>query len=223
MFREILQEFNGRNVCNTSQLYPYCSVLEILLNYCKEVQETRRLNEGSTKDTTGHMNVTAVGGNNAGLNARAAKFARSTLVELIGRPHLDVFHQERLIPLNINFNIKLILSQNDILCNSAAPAQGAQQENYNLIIKSANLIIRTKMLTSRTHKALIDRLLSQNMVHHFSRIQMKHLSIPANQTSINFDNVFTMALPNLVIVCLVSDDDLAGCYQSNPLITKILT
>ena len=46
---------------------------------------------------------------------------------------------------------------------------------------------------------------------------MKHLSIPANQTSINLDNVFTGALPDLVIVCLVSDADLAGGYQRNQL------
>ena len=39
---------------------------------------------------------------------------------------------------------------------------------------------------------------------------MKHLSIPANQTSINFDNVFIGVLPDLVIVGLVSDADLAG-------------
>ena len=44
---------------------------------------------------------------------------------------------------------------------------------------------------------------------------MKHLSIPANQTSINFDNIFTAALPDLVVVCLVSDADLAGGYQRN--------
>ena len=61
------------------------------------------------------MNVTAVGGNNAGLNARAATFARITLVELIGRPHLDVVHQERLIPPNIDLHMKLIPSPNDFV------------------------------------------------------------------------------------------------------------
>ena len=45
---------------------------------------------------------------------------------------------------------------------------------------------------------------------------MKHLSILANQTSINFDNVFTGALPDLAIVGLVSNADLAGGYQRNP-------
>ena len=73
------------------------------------------------------MNVTAVGGNNAGLNARAATFARSILVELIGRPHLDVFHQERFITANLDLHMKLIPSPNDFLCKSAAPAANAQQ------------------------------------------------------------------------------------------------
>ena len=48
---------------------------------------------------------------------------------------------------------------------------------------------------------------------HYSRFAVKHLSIPANQTSISFDNVFTGALPYLVIVGLVSDADQAGGYQ----------
>ena len=215
MFREIGLDFNGRNVGDTSQLYPYRSVLESLLNFGKEVQDTRILNEGWTKDTSGHMNVTAVGGNNAVLNARTATFARSTLIELIGRPHLDVFLQEPLIPPNIDLYMKLIPSPNDFVCKSAAPAAIAQQEKYKLVIHSTNLIILIKKLTSRANKALINLLLSQNMVHHLSRVQMKHLSIPANQTSIKFDNVFTCALPDLVVVNSVSDADLAGGYQRN--------
>ena len=45
---------------------------------------------------------------------------------------------------------------------------------------------------------------------------MKHLSIPANQKSINFDNVFTGASLDLVIVGLVCDADLEGGYQRKP-------
>ena len=58
-------------------------------------------------------------------------------------------------------------------------------------------------------------LITQNMVHHYSRIQIKNLSIPANQTSINFDNFFTVFLPDLVIIGLMSDADLAGGYHRN--------
>ena len=46
MFRQNWLEFNGWNVGDTSQLYPYRSVLESLLDFCKEVQETCLLSEG---------------------------------------------------------------------------------------------------------------------------------------------------------------------------------
>ena len=162
------------------------------------------------------MTVTAVDESNAELNARAATFARSTLVELIGRCYLNVLYQERLISINIHFQMKLISLPNNFVWNSAAPAANALQENYKFVIQNANLIMRTKKLTSTAHKALINLFLTQNMVHHLSRVQMKHLSIPANQTSINFDNVFTSSLPDLDVFSLVSDADLAGGYQRNP-------
>ena len=46
MFREIKLELNNRNVVDTSQLYPYRSHLETLLNFSKEIQETCLLSEG---------------------------------------------------------------------------------------------------------------------------------------------------------------------------------
>ena len=42
-------------------------------------------------DTSKHMGVTALNWNNASLNTRATKVARSSVVELIGRPHFDAF------------------------------------------------------------------------------------------------------------------------------------
>ena len=162
------------------------------------------------------MAVTAVGGNNAGLNARAVDFARSNVFELICRPHLDVWHQERLIPPNVDLHLKLIPSADNLVIKSAAPAPNAEQQNFKMVIQSVSLIIYTKQLTSTAQKALMDLLVHQNMRLHLSRVKMKHLSIPANQMSNNFDNVFTGALPDLVIVGLVSDADLAGGYQNNP-------
>ena len=76
--------------------------------------------------------------------------------------------------------MKLIPSPNDFVCKSAATAANAQQDNYKLVIQSANLIIRTKTLTRTAYKAIMDLLLTQNMVHHLSRVQMKHLLIPTN-------------------------------------------
>ena len=110
----------------------------------------------------------------------------------------------------------MISAADSFLCKLAAPVAGAAQQNYKMAIQRVNLIIHTKQLTSLAQKAHKKLLQVQNMRTHYSRVQVKHLSIPANQTSISFDNVFTGALPNLVIVGLVSDVDHAGGYQWNP-------
>ena len=151
MFREIALELNGRNVGDTSQLYPCRSHWETLLNFCKETQETRLLCEGWTKDTTGQMGVTAVGGANAGLYARAVDFARSTVVELIGRPHLDVWHQDRLIPPNIDLHMKLMPSPNNFVIKSAAPGNAAQ-ENFKMVYRASILLFTPSSLPARPTK-----------------------------------------------------------------------
>ena len=83
-----------------------------------------------------------------------------------------------------------------------------------LVIQSVNLI-NTKQLTSTALNANMELLQLQNMRHHYSRVRMRFLSIGAKETSINFDNVFTGALPDLVIVGLMSEADLASGYQRN--------
>ena len=66
--------------------------------------------------------------------------------------------------------MKLIPSPNDFVCKSAAPVANAHQENFKLFIQGANLFIRTTKRTSTANKALMNFLLTQNMVHHLSRV-----------------------------------------------------
>ena len=126
------------------------------------------------------MGVTAVVENNAALTASAATFAISTLFEFIGCPHLDVFNQNGLISPNIDLHMKLIPSPNEFECKSAAPSKETQQENWKLVIQSANRINRTKKLTNTAQTVLINLLVLQNIMHDLSRVRMKHLSILAN-------------------------------------------
>ena len=99
------------------------------------------------------MGVTEVAGANAGLNTRAVTFATSTVVELVGRPHLDVFNQDRLIPPASDLHMKLIPAADSFVCKSAAPGAGAVQQNYKMVIQRVDLIIHTKQLTSTAQKA----------------------------------------------------------------------
>ena len=78
LFAPILQQ--------TVLLNAHRAYLSTLINFSEETQKTRLLCKGWTKDTSGHMGVTDVTGDNQGLRTRAAQFAPSRVVELIGRP-----------------------------------------------------------------------------------------------------------------------------------------
>ena len=53
-------------------------------------------------------------------------------------------------------------------------------------------------------------LITENMKLPYTRMQVKHLSISADQTSYAFDYVFTGALPDLLVIGLLADEDSAG-------------
>ena len=66
---------------------------------------------------------------NSGLAKRAAWVFESHVFEVVGRPHLDLFHQNKLIPPGINMLIRFILANDTFvikttdaqyLCNSSA-------------------------------------------------------------------------------------------------------
>ena len=215
LFREVSVELNGRSVSDPNQMYPYRAYLETLLNYSKETQETRLLCEGWVCDTANQLAVTAAGGDNRGLATRATMFAESKTVELVGRPHVDLFQQDRLIPPGVNLHIKFVPAPNNFVCKLVDPGN-QQQENFKVKILHAALVIHTKQLTDVAELAHREILLTRNMKFPYTRVQVKHLSIPANQTSYAFDNVFTGALPDLVVIGLVDDADSAGGYQRQP-------
>ena len=107
------------------------------------------------------MGFTKVAGANASLNTRAVTFATSTVVEFVGRPHLDVFHQDRLISPGIDLHIKLIPASDSFVCKSTAPGAGAAQQNYKMAIQQVDRIIHTKQHTSTAQKAHKELLLVQ--------------------------------------------------------------
>ena len=86
----------------------------------------------------------------------------------------------------------------------------------------AALVIYTMQLTDVAELAHREPLLTRSMKLPYTRVQVTHLSIPANQTSSAFDNVFTGALSGLVVIGLVDDADSAGGHQRSAFTSKRL-
>ena len=162
------------------------------------------------------MGVTEVACANAGLNTRAVTFVTSAVVELVGRPHMNLLNQNYLIPTGINLHMDVIPAADSFVFKSATPAADAAQQNYKMAIQRVDLIIHTKQLTSTAIKANKELVQVQNMRAQYLRVKVNHLSFPANKTLINVDNFLTGTLQDLVIVGLISDADHAGGYQRNP-------
>ena len=137
-------ELGGVLVNDTNTKYSYIAVIENLINYYILIADTLFLAEGLKKDTATHCEVTNPAGENAGLTARSAWFARSHVVTLFGRPHLDLFHQEKLIPSNIDLKLKMIPNTSAYLLKTIGPEQDHQQVNYKVKIMKARLFIRIK-------------------------------------------------------------------------------
>ena len=80
------------------------------------------------------MAVTDLAGANIGLRNRASRFPASPVIELVGRFHLAIFHQSRIIPQGIALRIKLLPSVNQFvsICPTLA-GQNAVQEQFKVV------------------------------------------------------------------------------------------
>jgi hypothetical protein len=216
LFANVEMEVKEKLVTDPSQLYPYRAFLETLTNYNKDVLKTRHYAEGWTKDTAGQLEVSDPAGANTGLGERATRFNQSAVVNLMGRLHLDLFHQDKTMPGNVPIRIRLIPQNSRFLLKTAAPDANHPQENFKILITSARLYVRTKKLSPQLVLAHQQMLQENNYVIHYTKVAMKKYTIPQNSFTANFNAIYQGQLPDRVLVCFVRDDAVTGSYQLNP-------
>ena len=212
MFQEVGMTLGTKLVSDPSNMYPYRAYLENLLNYDRTVQKNRLLTEGWVLDDTGNeMDVIA---DNDGLMARAKDFAQSRTVTLIGRPHVDLFQQGKLLPPGVDMELKFIQSGDTFMLMRAA---GDNVINYKFIIEDMQIIVRFKQLTEAlevAHRKLVISGKNYRLPH--TRVQTKNVSIPRGVLAFNFENLYTGVLPDRIIIGLVDEEAFSGQYTRNP-------
>ena len=160
--------------------------------------------------------LTDLVGVNIGLRNRVTRLAASAVIELVGRPHLDIFHQSRIISQGITLRIKLLPSANQFVCMCPSPANyNAVEPQFKVVIMDVSFIIRTKKLADAAELSIRKLLLDKNIRLPYSKVQVKHLTIHSNVTTQDFDKIYDGTLPNFVIVGVMADEDFAGHYNWN--------
>ena len=216
LFLSVEMELGGVLVTDPNTKYAFRAIVENILNYNQLIANTRLLAEGWKKDTAGQLAITNTEGDNHGLHDRAAWFSQSRVVTLIGRPHLDLFHQEKLIPGNIDLKIKFTPNSSPFILKTAAPINNDAPINYKIQITSARLFVRTKEISPALTMAHEKMLQTTNYTLAYNRIVTKTVTIPAGTTQIEFDNIYQGKLPDLIVLALISDANMTGGYQRNP-------
>ena len=123
-------------------MHPNHAYIEALVNTPKNLFDTRMKCQGWEKDTAGNFDILDTTGANAGLKARELWMAENAVFEMMGRPHMDLFHQEKLIPPHCDLKFRFIHQKSEFVL--IAKDQAAQNANYKIVITSARLFTRTK-------------------------------------------------------------------------------
>lgn len=113
LFSQVDVSLNERTVSSSNNTYPYRAMIETLLNHGYDTKTSQLTTELYFKDTAGRMNVYDIkdANPNEGFNNRAKLCLLSKTVDMVGRLHVDLFHQERLMLNMVDLKIKLIRSK----------------------------------------------------------------------------------------------------------------
>jgi hypothetical protein len=215
LFSNVSVTLCGKEISEKDTLYPYRAYLETLLTYDPNVLKTRLAAEGWYKDDAAAMDSLhlATANNNvanSGLVGRIGSTTESAAWILLGRPHVDLFHQPLDLPPNCGLTLKLTPS------TSAFHIMEASTGTSKVILLEARLFVRTKKVAPELVLAHKEMLQKGNMRFPLNRVTVSRYGISAGFTSVSIPMNFPAKLPKRVFIGLVSNVASTGQRDKNP-------
>ncbi|GBM31293.1 Uncharacterized protein F54H12.2 [Araneus ventricosus] len=210
LFSQVDVSLNDRLISASSNLYPFRSYIESLLNYGSDYKKSFLTSEGFHKDSAGFLDMTDPAGDNEGLKKRASLIEKSKVLDLIGNLHCDIFYQDRLLLNLVDLKVKLIRSKPEFCLIAPATA------NFSVIIEHASLFVRKVKVSPGVLLGHAKALQSTPAKYPIDRVLSKMYSISKGSFSFSQDNVFLGQMPKRLIITCVDNDAFNGTYNSNP-------
>lgn len=210
MFSQVDVSLNERMVSSSSNTYPYRAMIEKLLNHGYDDKTSHLTSELFYKDTAGRMNVfdSADAHPNEGFNKRASFFELSAPVDMIGRLHVDLFHQEKLLPNMVDMKIKLIRCKPDFCL------MGVGQ--YKIAFEKASLFVRKVRVSPGVVLGHAKSFEKTTAKYPINRVLTKVYSIPSGNMSFIQDNIFVGQMPKRLVIACVDNGAFNGDYKKSP-------
>ena len=147
---------------------------------------------------------------NSGFAARVKAAPESAAWVLIGRPHVDLFHQPLDLPPNCGLTLKLTPSA------SAFHIMEASNGTSKVILLEARLFVRTKKVAPELVLAHKEMLQKGNMRFPLNRVTVSRYGIATGFTSVSIPMNFPAKLPKRLFIGLVSNVASTGQRDRNP-------
>ena len=203
LFSQVDVSLNDRLVTPSMNTYPYRAYLETLLSYGPAAKESYLSAALWYKDSVGHQEDRS---SNQGFKKRQYWTIGSNQVTLIGRPHLDLCFQDRIM-LN-GVDIKMRLAQSKDSFNLMGDGH-VKIEDVSLFVPKVEVDPSAQL----DHIKGLERMAAKYPV---SRVETKVFSVPKGNRMANQENLFLGQLPKRLVIGMIDNKAFNGDKTKNP-------
>lgn len=215
LFRQVKVGINGKLAYDSGSMYAYRTFLESHLNYGKEAKEGILAASLYTKDEPSDK---VDNDNNTGFAKRKAKFALSTVVEVMAPIHCDLFMSDRLLMSQSEVTLELHRNDDDfVLLNyAAAVAPATEPTKYRLEILEMKWFIRKIQLLGSVQLGLEAAVNKTPAKYPIRRVTVTKIHISVGRQNAPTTPVFNGQIPRRVVIGFVKHDAYFGAVNKSP-------
>lgn len=208
LFSQVDVFLNDTLVTPSENTYPYRAYIEATLNYGREAKKSHLTSSMYYRDSANHFDDVQ-GDANSGLKVRRDQSSRSKVIDMIGRLHCDIFHQERYLINGVDVKIRLIPSKSVFNLMS-------DTGEFKSVITHASMFVRKVKLNPAVSLAHAKALEKGTVKLPLKRVLTKVFSIATGSLSVVKDNLFLTQTPNRLVIGLVDSSAFNGLATKNP-------
>ena len=204
LFGQVDFYLNGTLVTPSTNTYPYRAYIETLLSYGDDAKETQLTSQMWYKDTAGRMDAVVIDGAdptaNAGFVARRHMIAQSRVVDMIGRVHVDLLLQDKLLINGVELKVRFVRSK-----DAFALIAGGANPAYKIQIVNATLFVKKVTLNPSVQMAHIKALEKATAKYPLRPVECKVYSIPDRTRPHTHDNLVLGTLAKRLVLCCIDN------------------
>ena len=203
---------NEHQVSAAGSLYSFRSYMETLLHYNKAAKSSWLTQELYYQDTAGCFNsIASPDPVNKGMVQRQRLTANSRQFDLMFRPHLELFNQDRML-IPCDFKMKLVRSRPQFYILNKDPTK-----EYKIKFLSGSMFLRTLRMSKKYDENLKERLNAGQFCYYpMIRSEVFTFLVPFGTRSTMYPLSKYGKLPIRIYLALIPNSAQGGEYELNP-------